>query len=331
MAQKESFVTPVGRLVGGSFFDINTHDHENKPLAPEKHNWWVGLAFPKTAANWWEEQGELGAVFQAIMRAANSHYVNGEPQQPTFAWKIINGDDPKHASKTGYAGHWVIGFSRNVAIDACPVYNAAYQPVIDKNLAKKGYYYRISGSSVANGRTGNQAGVYINMEMAQLLYAGEEIISGPAPASVFGAAPAMPEGARPIGVTPAAAPVAAPTPAAAPVAAPTPAAAPVAAPVAAPTPAAAPVAAPTPAAAPVAAPTPAAAPVAAPTPAAAPVAAPTPAAAPVAAPVKVMTEKACGATYEQFIAQGWNDEQLIANGYMVMTTPAPNFLNGNGY
>ena len=297
MAQKESFVTPVGRLVGGSFFDINTHDHENKPLAPEKHNWWVGLAFPKTAANWWEEQGELGAVFQAIMRAANSHYVNGEPQQPTFAWKIINGDDPKHASKTGYAGHWVIGFSRNVAIDACPVYNAAYQPVIDKNLAKKGYYYRISGSSVANGRTGNQAGVYINMEMAQLLYAGEEIISGPAPASVFGAAPAMPEGARPIGVTPAAAPVAAP------------------------------VAAPTPAAAPVAAPTPAAAPVAAPTPAAAPVAAPTPA----AAPVKVMTEKAGGATYEQFIAQGWNDEQLIANGYMVMTTPAPNFLNGNGY
>jgi hypothetical protein len=184
-----------------------------------------------------------------------------------------------------------------VAIDACPVYNAAYQPVIDKNLAKKGYYYRISGSSVANGRTGNQAGVYINMEMAQLLYAGEEIISGPAPASVFGAAPAMPEGARPIGVTPAAAPVAAPTPAAAPVAAPTPAAAPVAAPVAAPTPAAAPVAAPTPA----------------------------------AAPVKVMTEKAGGATYEQFIAQGWNDEQLIANGYMVMTTPAPNFLNGNGY
>ena len=267
MAQKESFVTPVGRLVGGSFFDINTHDHENKPLAPEKHNWWVGLAFPKTAANWWEEQGELGAVFQAIMRAANSHYVNGEPQQPTFAWKIINGDDPKHASKTGYAGHWVIGFSRNVAIDACPVYNAAYQPVIDKNLAKKGYYYRISGSSVANGRTGNQAGVYINMEMAQLLYAGEEIISGPAPASVFGAAPAMPEGARPIGVTPA------------------------------------------------------------PTPAATPVAAPTPA----ATPVKVMTEKAGGATYEQFIAQGWNDEQLIANGYMVMTTPAPNFLNGNGY
>ena len=261
MAQKESFVTPVGRLVGGSFFDINTYDHENKPLAPEKHNWWVGLAFPKIAANWWEEQGELGAVFQAIMRAANSHYVNGEPQQPTFAWKIINGDDPKHASKTGYAGHWVIGFSRNVAIDACPVYNAAYQQVIDKNLAKKGYYYRISGSSVANGRTGNQAGVYINMEMAQLLYAGEEIISGPAPASVFGAAPAMPEGARPIGVTPA----------------------------------------------------------------------PTPAAAPVAAPVKVMTEKAGGATYEQFIAQGWNDEQLIANGYMVMTTPAPNFLNGNGY
>ncbi|WDQ26679.1 hypothetical protein e2701_00068 [Klebsiella phage e270.1] len=301
----EKFVTPVGRLVGGSFFDMNTSDHENKPLAPEKYNWWVGLAFPKTAANWWEEQGELGVVFQAILKAAGAHYVNGETQQPTFAWKITNGDDPKHAGKTGYPGHWVIGFSRNVAIDACPLYNAQFQPVIDKNQAKKGYYYRISGSTSPNGRTGNQAGMYINMEMAQLLYAGEEIISGPAPASVFGAVPAMPAGATAIGAAPT--PVAAPTPA--------------------PTPAAAPVAAPTPAAAPVAAPTPAAAPVAAPTPAAAPVAAPTPA----AAPVKVMTEKAGGATYEQFVAGGWTDQAMIDQGYMVMTTPAPGFLTGNGY
>ena len=260
----EKFVTPVGRLVGGSFFDMNTTDHQNKPLTPEKYNWWAGLAFPKTAANWWEEPGELGAVFQSILKAANAFYVGGETQQPGFAWKITNGDDPKHAGKVGYAGHWIIGFSRNVAIDACPVYNAAFQPVIDKNLAKKGYFYRISGSTSPNERTGNQAGMYINMDMAQLLYAGEEIISGPAPASVFGAAPSMPAGASVLGAAPA----------------------PVAAPVAAPAP---------------------------------------------VAPVKVMTEKAAGATYEQFIASGWADAQLIEQGYMIMTTPAPGFLQGNGY
>ncbi|WLJ70337.1 ssDNA binding protein and ssDNA annealing protein [Klebsiella phage Kpn BU9] len=291
----EKFVTPVGRLVGGSFFDMNTKDNNGRDLDPKKYNWWVGLAFPKTAANWWEEQGELGAVFQAILKAASSHYVAGETQQATFAWKITNGDDPKHATKTGYPGHWIIGFSRNVAIDACPLYNAQFQPVIDKNQAKKGYYYRISGSTSANEATGNQAGVYINMEMAQLLYAGEEIISGPAPASVFGAVPAMPAGATAIGATPA----------------------PVAAPVATPAPVAAPVATPAPVAAPVATPAPVAAPVATP--------------APVAAPVKVMTEKAAGATYEQFVAQGWTDQAMIDQGYMVMTTPAPGFLTGNGY
>ena len=215
----EKFVTPVGRLVGGSFFDMNKKDQEGRDLDPKKYNWWVGMAFPKTAANWWEEQGDLGVVFQAVLKAAGAYYVNGETQQPTFAWKILNGDDPKFAGRQGYPGHWIIGFSRNVAIDACPLYNAQFQPVIDKNQAKKGYYYRISGSTSANEAKGLQAGVYINMEMAQLLYAGEEIISGPAPASVFGAVPAMPAGATAIGATPApvAAPVATPAPVAAPV------------------------------------------------------------------------------------------------------------------
>ena len=38
---------------------------------------------------------------------------------------------------------------------------------------------------------------------------------------------------------------------------------------------------------------------------------------PGAAPAKVMTAKAAGTTYEQFIAAGWNDEQLVAGGYMM--------------
>jgi hypothetical protein len=29
-----------------------------------------------------------------------------------------------------------------------------------------------------------------------------------------------------------------------------------------------------------------------------------------------MTAKAGGASYEQFIAQGWNDDQLRAHGYL---------------
>ncbi len=46
---------------------------------------------------------------------------------------------------------------------------------------------------------------------------------------------------------------------------------------------------------------------------------PAPPAAPVlpTAPAKVMTTKAAGQPYDQFIAAGWTDAQLIADGYMV--------------
>lgn len=72
-------------------------------------------------------------------------------------------------------------------------------------------------------------------------------------------------------------------------------------------------------------PTPTPAPVAqvnpTPTPAAPPTPVPPPA--PPAA-VKAMTEKAAGATYEQFVAAGWTDTMLVEQGYMqVATTPLP--------
>ena len=84
-------------------------------------------------------------------------------------------------------------------------------------------------------------------------------------------------------------------------------------------------AAPPPAAAAPSAAAPAAAPwAAAPAPAAAPaLAPPVPAPAPVVVePVKTMTAKANGATYAAFIAGGWTDEKMIADGYMVLETPA---------
>jgi hypothetical protein len=321
-APRFDFTTPVGRLVGGSFFELNKTDHNNKPLEEKKYNWWVGLAFPKTAANWWEEQGELGAVFTAI-RSAAGFYTNGEASQPTFAWKIINGDDPKHAAKEGYPGHWVIGFSRNVAIDPCPIYKYPENTaVIDPQQAKRGYYYRISGSSSSNESTGNQAGVYINMYMAQLCFAGQEIISGPAPSSVFNTPIAMPAGASAVP----AAPGGVPAPAAmAPVTPPAPGGVPAPAAMAPVTPPA-PGGVPAPAAmAPVTPPAPGGVPAPA---AMAPVTPPAPA----AAPQHVMTAAANGITYEAYRTANWTDEQLIQQGMMLPpTAPANNFLTGNGY
>lgn len=185
MAQSFDFVTPVGRLVSGSFTEVNKTDHQNKPLDPAKYNTFVALAFTKTAANWWDEQGELGAVFTAIRSAAHDHYKGAEFQNAAFAWKIDNGDDPKHAGKDGYPGHWILKFTRYQAIGSCRVYNTANQEIIDPMQLKRGYYYRISGSTKANEQSGNQAGVYMNMNMAQLVGVGQEIVSGPSAAQVF--------------------------------------------------------------------------------------------------------------------------------------------------
>lgn len=72
---------------------------------------------------------------------------------------------------------------------------------------------------------------------------------------------------------------------------------------------------------PAAAPAPVVAAAPAPAPVAAPV--PVPAPAPVAAPVRTMTAQAQGASYEQFLANGWKDEDMIAQGFMTVSNPTP--------
>ncbi|UIB81276.1 hypothetical protein [Flyfo podovirus Tbat2_2] len=183
---KQTFVTDVYRLVAGSFADQNTTDHEGRALAPEKYNWWAGLAIPKTPGimDWKQETGN--ATLMAILKAGQEAFPNGEWIHPNFSWKIQDGDN--FPDRVGYAGHWIVGFSRNTQIGPVPCYDqicATIQPM----MTKKGWSYRVSGSSVGNGRTGNQAGVYVNMEMVQLCIANPDdvIVTGPSAQSVFGA------------------------------------------------------------------------------------------------------------------------------------------------
>ncbi len=197
MAETLNFQSPVGRMVSGSFNELQTKDHQGKDQPAEKHKYFVGIAFRKTAANWWDEPGELGAMFRNWLTAAQSHYRNGEWQQPGFAWKINNGDDPKHAGKAGYAGHWVVSFTRSASIGEIPLIEQGNPPryMLDRKAAKRGYYYAISGGVVANGCTGNQAGVYVNINAAMLVGYGEEIISGPSPEQLFSNPVVLPPGA----------------------------------------------------------------------------------------------------------------------------------------
>lgn len=223
------FTTPVGRLVTGSFFDLQKQDHENKALPEERYHWFVGIAIPKTTAAWWDEPAPL---FQAIRQAASSVYAEDVWKSPYFSSKIEDGDG-KNKDRAGYAGNWIVKFTRNLfmggtRVEPPRVGDSNYNPILDPMIAKRGYYYVLSGDCAANGKSGPQAGCFVNVSMALLVAKGEEIVTGPSLQQAFaGMQFQLPPGAAPVGMgqpqpqqpaPQAAAPAAAPTAPAAPAA-----------------------------------------------------------------------------------------------------------------
>ena len=265
----------------------------------------------------------------------------------------VDENGKSNATKEGFAGHWVVKFSSSFA-PRC-FHAGHYQPheqIQDKNAIQRGYFVRVAGTIEGNDNA-QKPGLYVNLSMVELAGVGPVITSGPDAAAVFGgAAPALPQGAQPLPMNagmPQGAPAMPGMPAAPAMpgnfpAAPAPAvpglpqmptgvpsvangvapgatrypsspAAPVAVP---PNPAflAGPGGVPGAAAPGVGMPSPQSAPGVG-----APIAYPSNPApvapAPVAPAVPQMTAAAGGATYEQFRAQGWSDEQMRAQGYLV--------------
>lgn len=184
---KQTFLTDVVRLVQGSLHIINTKNHQGVDLSPEKYNWWAGFAFPKTPGinDWKQETGN--PTLMAILKAGQEAYPNGEWQQPTFSWKIKDGDSLDKKGNQHYPGHWIVGFSRNQSIKEVHCYDQMCRNIMPTST-EKGWYYKIQGSSVGNGCTGAQAGVYVNMDMVQLCIAKPEdiLVSAPDASQVFG-------------------------------------------------------------------------------------------------------------------------------------------------
>lgn len=236
MSESRQFTTPVGHLVTGSIFEPQKTDHMGKPVTEDKWSYFIGLAFPKTTQQWWDEpdtgDGSLGYVFNQLRAAANDGYRGQEWQNAAFKWKLEDGDSPKHADKTGWKGHWILKFNRSYSIGRYGVYDNAHPnpaPISEDNPSrcKRGDYYRVSGSTRPNGAVGDQAGVYVNVNMVQWCAYGEEIASGPSAAQVFSNPVDLPPGASTTPSAPAAgmpaAPQGAPSAPSAPPASPAPA------------------------------------------------------------------------------------------------------------
>lgn len=273
-----NIVTPVGRIVQGSASRGNTTDFYDQPLmwksganaGQPRTEYYIGLAIEKTAPG-------VAELFAQLTQCASDARSGVIP--PNYAYKFLDGDgvDSKglpYANREGHAGHWIFRFTTSYAPKCYKDSGNGQMIEIPAEEVKSGFFVQIAGSIEDNKDTG-KPGLYLNLNMVNLVAFGQEIHGGPDANEVFGGAPgALPAGATAAPAAPAnqfagmaqAAPgvPAAPAPMAAP--APAPMAAPAPAPMAAPAPA--PVAAPAPVPAAPAAVAPPVAPAPAPAPAA---------------------------------------------------------------
>lgn len=383
---RESFQgVMTGRLVQGDPFEAQTKDQQGNirvfkagpKVGQPNPQFFVAVAYRKDDPHWPHFMAmlhrmatlEWPTLFNPATPIGNVFGVGLiPPVNPLFTFKVKDGDGldrngKSNADKEGFAGHWIVSYASayppkivrpngpNVWetitwTPPAPGVAAAEKPI------KRGYYIRVAGS-VSGNDSPQTPGLFMNLDMIELVGGGVEIIGGPDAASAFATPASLPPGATPlaaggVAVPPAGAPApgggAAPPPpgGAAP---PPPAAA------TAPPPPAGPVMLPAAGAttyeqyraagwtddqlvasgfmtAPAAAPAPAPAPAPADAPApygghmgngAQTAEAPPPppsANGATASPTKAMTALANGTPYETFIGKGWTDAQLIANGYM---------------
>lgn len=278
---------PVGRMVQGDLYKPQTTDMYGKELVyksgPQagqpRTNYFIGYAVPKSGEQHWSAT-PWGKLIWDFGHAESK----GLAQRPDFAWKILDGDstipmqnNKRPADNPDFRGHWIVRLSSGYAPKLYTTQGGGVQPLAEPGYIKAGYFVEANVSFDFNGDQ-QRPGLYANLNMVCFRAYGPVIEFGPDVASAgFGAA-ALPAGASAV-------PPSGPMPAAS-VPAPVPAAANVQPNVAFVQNAAG-----------------------------VPPAPPAPPAP--ATPVRQMTAAANGATYEQYIAAGWTDAQLVANGLML--------------
>ena len=294
-ANREDFVTPVGRIVQGSLYIPRTKDGEQKPLmyksgdkkGEPRSDYYVALAVPKGQETHWA-QTPWG---QKIWNVAHKGFTQTQCQAPSFAWKITDGDSLIPNSKgtvpakcEGFPGHWILRFSGSQAPTLLRLNKLGKtEAFLDKDAIMPGDYVEIA-CNVTDNESQQRPGVYLNHNMICFRATGDRIITGVDPDSVgFGQAP-LPPGVTVVPTNSVMAPMetlavpmqgyAVPTTVTVPVMPPIP-----------------------------------------PHPGILNQAPPPPV--PVAQPQRVMTAIANGLTYEQYINNGWTDTQLIQNGLMM--------------
>jgi hypothetical protein len=214
---------PLARIVQGDLYNPDDTDIDGKKRVYEaghskagqpKWTYFFAIAVPKTRAAWWEE-----AWGAPILQLGQQSWPQGQWQQPTFAWKIQDGDSTTpnrkgrvNARTEGMAGCWIVNLSSSIAPKVWEVANGGFVALPQKDLVKCGYYVEVNANLQSNERASNP-GLYINHE--HVVYRGggpADVISVSTPVSTLGFGTA----ALPAGVQVASLGGSSPTPGAAP-------------------------------------------------------------------------------------------------------------------
>lgn len=201
MAERITVTSPVGRIVAGSLYKPNDKNYDGKPLTTKdgkpRVQYFIALAIPKTPGltHWgFEEWGKhIWTVgHQAFPQAA---------QRPDFAWKIEDGDSQflnkrnrKPCEQVGYPGNWIVKFSGGFALKIFRQEGAGWVQMLEPDAVKPGFFVQVAFTVDGNEQTGNP-GVYLNPQAVCFRAFGPEIQFGPNVDEMgFGAAP-LPPGA----------------------------------------------------------------------------------------------------------------------------------------
>ena len=181
-------VLPMGRLVAGHPMvsqvvvdDTTKQPKLGKDMQPQ-HQTYFGFAIPKAGEQHWNQT----AWGRLIWEAGSKGFPRGEFNNPSFAWKIVDGDSvyPNKngtipSEQEGYPGHWVLNLSTLLASIQCVSSITGKACATDKEI-KKGDYGRVTLIAKANCDQNGMAktpGVYLNPTGFCIDKQGEEIIS----------------------------------------------------------------------------------------------------------------------------------------------------------
>lgn len=289
----QQVVFPVGRMLMGSMYKASDKDADGKPrivktgqnAGQPTQQFFFAFGVPKTpgVAHWGNE------VWGAIIWAVGNLAFPKIAENPAFAWKIVDGDSTvpnkkniKPCDREGYPGNWVVSCASTYAPKIVTTDSSGF--LLEADAVMPGDFIQVQATVDGNNSTQNP-GIYINHDAVRFVgYSALGRIKTNAidPTAIAWGNQAAPAGlvSAPVG----AAPGVPATPS-------------------------------VPAAAPAAAKPPATAVTPSPSFLKPPGAAPGLPGAP-KAPVKTMLGAAAAFTYEQMIAEGWDDAKLVTAGYM---------------